>query len=197
MTTVPDWDSSYAGPPPWDIGRPQPAFVRLAEQGLLTGRLLDAGCGTGENTLLAASYGADALGVDVAAVAIERARRKALEREVAASFQVADALDLDQLGRVFDTVIDSGLFHVFDDVARARYVTSLGSVLRAGGLCYLMCFSDLQPGDWGPRRLGQDEIREAFHDAWQVTEITADAFDVNPGMGASTAQAWLVTLRRQ
>src|SRR5437588_7641274 len=142
MTTEPnDWDLIYAGelPPPWDIGRPQPAFVRLAEDGLLSGRLLDVGCGTGENTLLAASNGADAIGVDVAAAAIERARGKASERGLTASFEVADALALDRLGLVFDTLIDSGLFHVFDDADRARYVTSLGSTLRPGGLCYLMC----------------------------------------------------------
>src|SRR4051812_42789961 len=52
----------------------------------------------------------------------------------------------------FDRVIDSGLFHVFDDEDRARYVTSLATVLRSGGSCYLMCFSDRQPGDWGPSR---------------------------------------------
>jgi SAM-dependent methyltransferase len=200
MTTVPhDWDSIYAGGqrPPWDIGQPQPAFVRLAEQGLLSGALLDAGCGTGENTLLAASCGADALGIDVAAAAIERARRNASERGLAASFQVADALALDQLGRVFDTVIDSGLFHVFDDAARVRYVTGLGSVVRAGGCCYLMCFSELQPGDWGPRRVPQDEIRLAFQDEWELMAIAADTFDLNHRVGADTAQAWLATLRRQ
>jgi SAM-dependent methyltransferase len=77
--TNPSWDDSYAGsvPPPWDIGQPQPAFVRLAEPGMLTGQLLDVGCGTGEHTLLAASYGADALGVDVSPLAIEQARGKA------------------------------------------------------------------------------------------------------------------------
>jgi SAM-dependent methyltransferase len=200
MTTVPhDWESIYAGGqrPPWDIDRPQPAFVRLAEQGLLSGALLDAGCGTGEHTLLAASHGADALGIDVAAAAIERARHKASERRVAASFQVADALALDQLGRVFDTVIDSGVFHVFDDAARARYVTSLGSVVRAGGCCYLMCFSELQPGDWGPRRVRQDEIRLAFQDEWELSAIAADTFELNHGVGPDSARAWLATLRRQ
>jgi 2-polyprenyl-3-methyl-5-hydroxy-6-metoxy-1,4-benzoquinol methylase len=199
MTTVPhDWDDIYAGAhrPPWDIGRPQTAFVRLADQGMLSGRLLDAGCGTGENTLLAASSGADALGIDVAAPAIERARRNASERGVTATFQVADALALDQLGQLFDTVIDSGLFHVFDDDARARYVTSLSSVVHPGGLCYLMCFSDLQPGDWGPRRVRQDELRLAFEDKWDVMAITPDAFDLNHSVGATTAQAWLATLRR-
>jgi SAM-dependent methyltransferase len=62
----PEWDASYTAdtPAPWDIGRPQPTFVRLADEGRLTGRLLDAGCGTGENALLAASRGADVTGID-------------------------------------------------------------------------------------------------------------------------------------
>jgi 2-polyprenyl-3-methyl-5-hydroxy-6-metoxy-1,4-benzoquinol methylase len=114
-----DWDDSYSGsPPPWDIGRPQPAFVRLAEAGALRGALLDAGCGTGEHTILAALHGAHALGIDVSPRAIEIARRKAAERGIATRFQVLDAHHLDTLGESFDTVVDSGLFHVFDDAAR-------------------------------------------------------------------------------
>ncbi len=181
MTTPPSWDDSYTAtsPPPWDISRPQPAFVRLAEGGLLSGRLLDSGCGTGENTLLAAGAGADAVGVDIAPHAIERARAKAAERGVSARFEVADALNLGQLGLTFDTVIDSGVFHVFDDENRARYVASLGSVLRPGGTCYLLCFSDRQPGDFGPRRIRQEELRAAFSDGWTVVDIEADTFDVN------------------
>ena len=192
------WDSAYeAGSrPPWDIGRPQPAFVRLADGGLLRGRLLDAGCGSGEHALLAAARGADVVGVDVSPRAIDRARRKAGERGIAVRFEVADALSLGELGLTFDTVIDSGLFHVFDDADRARYVTSLASVLEPGGTCYLMCFSDRQPGTMGPRRVSQEELRAAFSDGWAVASIVAEAFEVNPGLGTPTAQAWLATIRR-
>jgi len=192
------WDSAYeAGSrPPWDIGRPQPAFVRLADGGLLRGRVLDAGCGSGEHALLAAARGADVVGVDVSPRAIDRARRKAGERGIAVRFEVADALRLGELGLTFDTVIDSGLFHVFDDADRARYVTSLASVLEPGGTCYLMCFSDRQPGTMGPRRVSQEELRAAFSDGWAVTSIVAEAFEVNPGLGTPTVQAWLATIRR-
>jgi cyclopropane fatty-acyl-phospholipid synthase-like methyltransferase len=171
-------------------------FARLAGEGLLRGRLLDSGCGTGENTLLAAAGGADALGVDVAPTAIERARRKAAERGVTARFEVGDVLNLDQFGAGFDTIIDSGVFHVFDDDDRPRYVASLASVLRSGGTCYLMCFSDRQPGTCGPRRVRQDEIRDAFGDGWDVG-IEAAAFDVNRGFDTPAVQAWLATLRRR
>jgi cyclopropane fatty-acyl-phospholipid synthase-like methyltransferase len=199
MTTpAAGWDSAYeAGSrPPWDIGRPQRAFVRLADGGLLRGRVLDAGCGSGEHALLAAARGADVVGVEVSPRAIERARRKAGERGIAVRFEVADALRLGELGLTFDTVIDSGLFHVFDDADRARYVTSLASVLPPGGTCYLMCFSDRMPGTMGPRRVSQEELRAAFSDGWAVASIVADAFEVNPGLGTPTAQAWLATIRR-
>jgi SAM-dependent methyltransferase len=193
----PPWDESYRGTPPWDIGRPQPAFARLAEAGLLSGDVLDAGCGTGEHTLLAAAHGARAVGVDVAAPAIERARAKAARRGLAARFEIGDALALESLGLTFGTVIDSGLFHVFDDGPRVQYVASLARVLRPGGTCYLMCFSDRQPGTDGPRRVSQDELRAAFGDGWVIEDIAASEFSLVPGwFPVPAAQAWLATIRR-
>jgi cyclopropane fatty-acyl-phospholipid synthase-like methyltransferase len=199
VTTPGSWDEAYSGdaPPPWDIGRPQPVFARLAERGQLAGQVLDAGCGTGENTLLAAARGATAVGVDLSARAIAQARVKAAERGLTARFETGDVLRLDDLGLTFEVIIDSGVFHVFDDEARARYVTSLASVLGPGGRCYLMCFSDRQPGEFGPRRVSQDELRAAFSDGWAVASIEAEAFELNrAGFGITSAQAWLAVIRR-
>jgi cyclopropane fatty-acyl-phospholipid synthase-like methyltransferase len=199
VMTTPGWDASYTAskPAPWDIGRPQPAFVRLAEKGLLSGRLLDSGCGTGEQTLLAARHGADAMGVDVSVHAIEQARDKAAERGLDVRFEVADALRLADLGLTFDVVIDSGVFHVFEDEDRARYVASLTSALSDGGFCHLICFSDQQPGTFGPRRVRQDELRAAFSDGWRIVSIEAATFDLNEsGLGISSAQAWLAAIQR-
>ena len=194
-----DWDAVYTAQQaaPWDIGHPQPAFARLAARGRLSGRLLDAGCGTGEHTLLAAAAGADAMGVDVSAQAIQQARRKAAERGLTARFEVANALDLGALELTFGTVLDSGLFHVFDNGDRARYVASLGMVVEPGGTLYLMCFSDRQPGESGPRRVRADELRAAFADGWAVASIVPDTFEINPGFGTMTAQAWLATIGRR
>jgi SAM-dependent methyltransferase len=194
------WDDAYAmdRPPAWDIGRPQPAFLRLADRGLLAGRLLDSGCGTGEHTLLAAARGAEATGIDVSVRAIELARAKAAERGSTARFETGDVLRLRDLGLTFDTVLDSGVFHVFDDENRVRYVASLAAALRPGGHCYLMCFSDRQPGDAGPRRVSQDELRAAFGDGWAVTSIEAESFEVNRSvLEFTSAQAWLAVIERR
>ena len=184
----------YSETPPWDIGRPQPVFARLADAERIRGRVLDAGCGTGEQVLMLAARGMDATGIDAAPRAIARAQKKAEERSVSARFVVWDALRLGELGEQFDTVLDCGLFHVFDDPQRAEYVRSLASVVAAGGQCLLCCFSDAQPGDWGPRRVRQDELRTAFATGWRVESI--EPADLETNLDPPNAHAWLMTATR-
>jgi cyclopropane fatty-acyl-phospholipid synthase-like methyltransferase len=194
------WDDSYTAdaPPPWDIGRPQPVIARLAEAGVFTARqVLDSGCGTGENIMLAASHGAAAVGVDISGAAIDLARAKSTARGLDVRFEVGDVLDLGHLDLDAEVIIDSGVFHVFSDEDRSRYVTSLAKALRTGGTLYLMCFSDRQPGDWGPRRVRQDELRASFTDGWAIQSISPETFEVRPMGGATLAQAWLAVIRRR
>src|SRR5664280_2032098 len=101
------------------------ALVRLAITGRISGSVLDAGCGTGENALHLAGLGHAVLGVDFAAAAIERAVAKAADRRISVEFRVGNALDLAALGRTFDTIIDIGLFHTLEDGDRTRYAASL------------------------------------------------------------------------
>ena len=191
------WNESYRReePPPWDIGRPQPRFAALAGTGVFRGRLLDCGCGTGEHALMAAAEGATVVGVDLSSYAIEQARRKAETRGLSVRFETGDALELAAPDEPFDVVIDSGVFHSFDDTDRPRYVASLRRQLRIGGTCYLMCFSDRQPGDWGPRRVREDELRSAFADGWDVS-VEPAVFEINPFEGVTEVQAWFAVLRR-
>jgi SAM-dependent methyltransferase len=189
-----------AGPPPWDIGRPQPAFLQLAESGALSGRVLDVGCGTGEHALMAAAYGLDATGIDAVPRAINLAQRKAQDRGLKPRFLVWDALRLPDLGEQFDTVLDSGLFHVFDDEDRARFVASLAAVMPTGGHYYMLCFSDRQPGTFGPRRVSRAEIEDAFGlPEWHIEAIDAATMDTKT-MDANMddiVQAWRASITRR
>lgn len=180
--------------PPWDIGCPQPVFLGLAEEGAIRGRVLDSGCGTGEHTLMAAARGLDAIGIDIAPSAVEAASGKASERGLEAKFLVWDALRLSQLGERFDTVLDSGLFHIFNDEGRVRYVESLSGAIQPGGTYLMCCFSDRQPSDWGPRRVTQEEIRASFSDGWRVMSIDEAKFLTN--LDPPEVNAWLARIAR-
>ena len=195
MVPTMTFESAYRnGVPPWDIGRPQPAIVRLADQGLIAGQVIDLGCGTGENALYLASRGLTVVGVDAAPTAISRAHEKARLRGTEATFLVADALALEALERTFDVGIDCGLFHTFSDADRVRFERSLQRTLRAGARYVLLCFSEHQPGELGPRRVTQAEIRTTFAAGWTVDSIVAERFAAQLPRGG--AEAWLALLTR-
>ena len=191
------WDASYRdGPPPWDIGEPQPAIVRLAREGAFARAVLDAGCGTGENTLHVAALGLPTLGIDVAETAVSIAREKAAARRIDADFAVADALHLDRLDRTFETALDCGLFHSFDSDERRDYVASLASVTKPGGVLYVLCFSDIGSEPIGPHPVSQHELRTPFTPGtdWSVAIVRQEQIQTRftpPGVSA-----WLAKIER-
>lgn len=179
---------------PWDIGRPQAAFAELAESGELHGRVLDVGCGTGEHALAAASIGLEAFGVDVAPTAIRLAKEKAAKRGLVVQFVEHDALDLASIGKTFETVLDCGLFHTFGDDERKEFVESLASVTVAGAKYHMLCFSDAEPGEWGPRRVTKGEIEASFADGWRVDSIERANLEITIEPGS--VEAWLCSILR-
>jgi SAM-dependent methyltransferase len=180
------------GLPPWDTGQPQPAIVKLADAVLLAGRVLDVGCGTGDNALFLAERGFNVTGLDSAPTALNIARTKARARGAGVRFMLGDALQLAQLGEQFDTVIDSGLFHIFSDQDRGRLLAGLHAVLAPGGLYCLLCFSEDNTLP-GPRRLTQAEIRAIFRSGWAVESIEHASFELR---GNTAGEAWLARIRR-
>jgi cyclopropane fatty-acyl-phospholipid synthase-like methyltransferase len=195
MVNIPhDFDSSYEGTPPWDIGHPQPAFLSLARSGALSGSVLDVGCGTGEHALMAAELGFDTTGIDLSPTAIRLAEHKARERGLAPRFLVADALALELSKDRYETVLDCGLFHVFDDRDRERFVTGLSSVVEPDGRYFMLCFSDRQPGDWGPRRVSRAEIQSSFTEGWRIQSIEPTQIEIT--IDPDGARAWLAIIVR-
>jgi ubiquinone/menaquinone biosynthesis C-methylase UbiE len=195
MTGLP-WDASYqGGPAPWDIGRPQAAIARLVSTGAFAGAVLDAGCGTGEHSLLVASLGLPVLGVDVAETALAAARVKAQDRGIEVEFASADAFQLKALGRTFETVLDCGLFHTFDDEERPKYAACLASVTQQDGSLYVLCFSDEGP-ETGPHPISQEQLRAAFKPShgWRVAAVKRERIETR--FHDHGAPAWLATIKR-
>ncbi len=184
---------------PWDTGRPHERFVRIADR--VVSPVLDAGCGTGEVALSLAARGREVTGIDFVEEAIRRASAKAAERGLAVELLVKDALALDRWGRQFATVIDSGLFHVFSDDDRRRYVEGLRTALVPGGRLFLACFSDEEPGTEGPRRVSRQELYAAFADGFVIESIEPSRFEVNPqaagpAFSPGGPKTWFAVIRR-
>ena len=195
------FEEFYRTRAPWDIGEPQPEIVRLEESGAIQGVVLDAGSGPGENALYLAARGHEVWGIDFVPMAIEQARDKAIQRGLGVHFQVGDALKLEVLGRTFDTIIDCGLFHTFSDEERPLYVKSLARAIRPGGVVHILCFSDAEPPGEGPRRISQQEIRDAFGEGWEVEAIRESRFKAADYSGAPKfspggPKCWSTTIRR-
>jgi SAM-dependent methyltransferase len=194
------FEEFYARPAPWDIGKPQRAFVAVADQ--VTGPVLDAGCGTGEHALFFAARGHRVIGIDFVEEALRRARVKAAERGLAVEFLVKDATALGDWAERFASVIDCGLFHCFSDDDRRRYVRGLSRLVRPGGRLFLMCFSDEEPGTDGPRRVSRQELYDAFTDGWEIESVQPTRIAVNPEFtevqfSEGGPKAWFAIIRRK
>jgi ubiquinone/menaquinone biosynthesis C-methylase UbiE len=134
--------------------------------------------------------------VDVAETALSIAREKAAARGIRAEFMLADALHLDRLGRVFETVLDCGLLHTLDRDERQEYVAGLASVTSRGGSLYVLCFSDLGP-DTGPHPISEEELTATFTHSggWSVASVSPDLIQTR--FSAHGASAWLAKIVRQ
>jgi len=204
------WNSAYDNrTAPWVIGEPQPAIVKLAEDGWIRGDVLDVGCGAGEHTIYLTRLGHNVVGVDLSPSAVAQAEANAAAQGVTARFEVSSALELGDRPR-FDTIVDSALFHVFahDGGDPTAYVRSVRAVCKPGGLVHVLALSDTDPG-FGPR-IGEAAIRDAFGSGWvvedlasthyrsRVTELVADDVrDQGLTVGAIVdLTAWLARIRR-
>lgn len=192
------FEDFYAGKAPWDIGKPQKAFILAADR--VASPVLDAGCGTGDVAMFFAARGLQVTAIDFVEEAIRRARVKAAERGLKIEFQTKDALKLDEWGERFASVIDSGLFHIFSDDDRRRYVRGLTHITQAGGRLFLLCFSDEEPGTQGPRRVSRQELHGAFAAGWEIESIEAVRLEVIPEFAPMVSEggpkAWFAIIRR-
>jgi SAM-dependent methyltransferase len=183
------YDAAYQGVPNWDIGRPQRAFVTVADAGGIAGRVLDVGCGTGELSLYLARQGYDVLGIDLSPVAVDQARAKAETRRIDARFLVWDALTMDDLGIEFDTLVDCATYHVLDGRQRDRYAAAARATVAPGG--YLFVLGDVPPDRRRTYGISPEELRDRFG-GFAVEFVTRTVFERR----YSRNPAYLAALRR-
>ncbi|MEE1735366.1 class I SAM-dependent methyltransferase [Streptomyces sp. BE147] len=164
---------------PWDIGEPQRAVVDLVRAGAFAGKVLDAGCGLGENAILLAGEGYEVTGVDGSPSAIEQAAHRASVHDVQVRFLVADATELTGIGTGFTTVLDSGLYHCLDGGQRSAYAAALHRVSAPDATLHLFCFAESMPAGTPITEealVGKDDLHAHLGPHWQILDITEAVF---------------------
>ena len=154
--------------------------MKLAQNGEIHGKVLDVGCGTGENAIFLSQLGTEVWGIDSASLAIEKAKQKAQQRGAKVRFMVGDAFRLDELRTKFDTIVDCGLFHIFSNEERPLFTKSLRSVMATQGTYFMLAFSTKEPTNWGgPRRVSEEEIRNVFGHGWKINYVKDCKIETN------------------
>jgi SAM-dependent methyltransferase len=176
-----DWDSAYReqgefeGPPPWNIGEPQPELAALMAAGKFRSDVLDAGCGFAELSLALAAEGYTVVGIDLTPTAIAAATKAAEERGLStASFVQADITSFTGYDERFSTVVDSTLFHSLPVELRDDYLSSIHCAAAPGARYYMLVFAKgAFPAEWEtkPNEVDESELRAAVAKYWEIDEI--------------------------
>ncbi|UJR11968.1 hypothetical protein I4U23_016146 [Adineta vaga] len=192
----------------WDIGRPQSAVERLVRNGFFWGRVLDVGCGLGDNARCIAQQPKpkspiQVVGTDLVPKAIEMAKERTNPHDFPnLTYMVLDALAEDEqigLGQ-FDFVLDSCLFHGLSDEHRQIYIRQLRRWLKPQGIHVQLAWSEKETLDRprGPRKITKAELEQLFsvHNGWQIESITDEIIDNIPQIMGGRSVAYLSIIRK-
>jgi cyclopropane fatty-acyl-phospholipid synthase-like methyltransferase len=175
-------NSDYQGNAPWNIGKAQPSLIRLFDKYNLSGSVLDVGCGAGDLSISIAKRGCSVFGIDLSDKAIEICQSKisSLEPSIQSNieFRLGDALNPSQLGRQFNSIVDSGFYHLFDQIERDKFAAELSMSLIPGGQYFLLGFAINSPLPNAPKQITKTEIEDRFSRSkgWNILEVEPSEF---------------------
>lgn len=167
------WDKIYREEkPPWDSDEPSKHLTELVESGeLKPSSALDICCGKGTEAIYLAEKGFAVSGIDLSSEAIKLAKEKAESAEVSVGFEVGDVLQMPFKNDTFEFVNDKGCFHVFGPDERDEFAVEVSRAMKDDGKYMLRCFSDKQPGSYGPYRISREIITNTFSPLFEIDEI--------------------------
>ena len=179
---VMDWDGAYRedgvfeGPPPWNIGEPQPEVAAQHRAGKVRSDVLDAGCGYAELSLALAADGHTVVGIELTPTAVAAAAEAAQDRGLSnATFVQDDITSFTGFDGRFNTIIDSTLFHSLPVESRDDYLRSVHRAAAPGATYYILVFAkgafpaELETNK--PNEVDDDELRAAVSKYWEIDEI--------------------------
>jgi SAM-dependent methyltransferase len=178
---VMDWDSAYreesdfGGPPPWNIGEPQPELAALIADGKVRSEVLDAGCGHAELSLTLAADGYTVVGIELTPTAVAAATKGAKDRNLPnATFVQDDITTFTGFDGRFSTIMDSTLFHSLPVEGRDGYQQSVYRAAAPGAAYYVLVFAKgAFPAELEqkPNEVDEAELRAAVGKYWEIDDV--------------------------
>lgn len=171
-----------AGDTPWDTGKPDFNLIEVVTQRCIPScKVLDIGCGTGDNSIWLAQNRFQVVGTDTSDVALGKAREKLRTAKVVCDFVLADVLNDRIEGAPFGLVFDRGCFHSFDsEEDRVKFARNVASFLEDAGLWLTIVGSAdehrQRPGP--PRRTAKDLVL-AVEPFFEILSLTSSHFGSN------------------
>ena len=168
-----DWDELYRkGETFWDRGAPSPPMREYLQRNPLRGRALIPGCGRGHEVALAAEFGLDAFGLDIAPTAISEAQR--LYPQLANRFVLGSLFDPPaEMRDAFDLVLEHTCMSALPPNLRQDYRRGIDLTLRQGGLLVGVWFinPDLDPGEEGPPYpFSEPALTALFSEGYEIVD---------------------------
>jgi len=125
-----------SGDTPWDVGQPDFNLIEVVTQKPIPScKVLDIGCGTGDNSIWLARNHFQVIGTDTSDIALEKAKDKASRANVECNFMLVDFLRNKIEGSPFGFVFDRGCFHSFSSENNRRsFAKNVAAHLEEAGL---------------------------------------------------------------
>ncbi len=188
---------TQVSPPPWDIGKPDFNLMRtVTTLPIAPCKVLDIGCGTGDNAIWLSQQRFQVIGVDASDIAIDQAREKATKANVACTFVVQDFLTGHVEGAPFEFAFDRGCFHVMSSSEdRRRFAEQVHGLLVASGLWLsLIGNADEKRDGGGPPQRSASEIVNAVEPYFEVLSLVSSHFETHL---PTPPRAWVCLMRKR
>jgi 2-polyprenyl-3-methyl-5-hydroxy-6-metoxy-1,4-benzoquinol methylase len=171
-----------SGDIPWDIGQPDFNLIEVVTLKPVRGcKVLDIGCGTGDNSIWLAGNHFRVTGTDTSEIALEKAKEKASKANVECDFMLVDFLESRVEGAPFGFVFDRGCFHSFSsENDRRRFAQNVAAHLEGAGLWLTITGNaDEHRQGSGPPQRTAGEIVLAVEPYFMVLSLTSSHFGSN------------------
>lgn len=198
MTIEERYKESYkSGATPWDVGRADFNLIEVvAKKPIQSCKVLDIGCGTGDNSIWLAQSRFQVTGTDTSDLALEKAREKASKANVQCHFMLVDFLKNKIEGAPFGFIFDRGCFHSFSSESdRRRFAQNIATHLEEAGLWLTIAGNaDERRQVPGPPQRTAGDIVLAVEPYFEVLSLTASHFESN---SQNPPRAWRCLMKKR